>query len=589
MSRRLRSVPALVALVVVIDVVAQTLVARSGGPLGPAIFDGVNAAVLALAGGWVWRRRPDLPAGPLLVLTGAAVALNNLVYLPDAPALRLAGMVILPLFIPPLVYAVLSFPGRLERPDRLLAGAAVGLTTLSWWVVLLVYAPPPRPTVSTYLSPFADRELYAGLALANGIAAGLLGLTTAARAVRRWRQSTPAARRIHAPVMLSGAATTGIAGLSGPFGFRVLDGIAAPTAVGVLWAIAFLAMPLAVLGTVLRQRSGRLPLGQLLGAIDGGGEGLRAAIADALGDPTLDFAFRLSDEARWRDAAGRPLEAETNRALTPLGPPGARVAIVHDPALREDPVLLEAVARTAGLAIEHERLRAEVRAQLEDAAALRARIVRASDEARRRIERDLHDGAQQTLVSMALALGMLEEELREAPDDGLSLRLVRHAAEQAEAALAELRELARGVFPALLAADGLVPALEELAIASPLEVTLDLALPGRLAPEAEAAAWFLVREALANARVHGHARCAQVRAALEGDQLFVEVVDDGVGGARIITGGGLEQLADRVAALGGRLEVGEAGGGGTRLSARMRAGAHPAPPGANAPAAAPSA
>jgi signal transduction histidine kinase len=324
----------------------------------------------------------------------------------------------------------------------------------------------------------------------------------------------------------------------------------------------------------------------VLGALDpaAGAGAVREAVAEALGDPSLELATR-GPGGIWRLPDGRPAEGADGRVVTPIG---RKAALVHDAVLLEDPVLLATIGATAGLALQHERLTAEVRARLEEAGAVRARIVRASDEARRRIERDLHDGAQQTLVSLALALGMLEEEL-EADADDVAARLVRHAADQAEAALAELRELARGVFPALLGADGLAPALEELAAASPLRVALDVALPERPPQEVEAAAWFLVRDGLANAHEHGRARAAVVRARAEGERLVVEVVDDGVGGAAIVPGGALEQLADRVAALGGRLELGDAPGGGTRLAAALDLGARrPGPPAASAPTAVPS-
>jgi signal transduction histidine kinase len=556
--------------VLLVASVVLTFAGASGAPPAPVAWDAIDVVALLLAGGWLLQRRRGALTGPLLLLTGLAIGISVLTYVDDAPGLRLVGMIALPLFAPPLMLALLGFPdGRARGIDRWLWLGALAACTAGWWAVLATYEPPVGG-IATVAMPFADRSTFEVLGLVHWAACALLGPVIAARLVLRWMRSTPAARRVHLPLVVSGAATALVTGSATPFALEVLDGRPPPDAVLAAWGVGFAIVPATVGLTLLRRRGVRAPVTALLAA----GSSLRDAVAEALGDPTLELVERGPLPA----AAGR------DRAITPLGGQGA---LVHDPALLEDPVLLETVAHTAGLVLEHERLTAEVRAQLEEASAIRRRIVHASDDARRGIERDLHDGAQQTLVSLALALAMLQEEL--ADEHEVAGRLVAHAASQAEAALRELRDLARGVFPALLSADGLGPALEELAAASPLQVGLDLRLAGRVAPEVEAAAWFLVREGLANAAEHGRARGAVVRATEDGGRLEVEVLDDGAGGAAVVRSGALEGLADRVVALGGELEVGEAPGGGTRLAARFDGAAtRPAPPAASAPRAVPS-
>jgi signal transduction histidine kinase len=207
---------------------------------------------------------------------------------------------------------------------------------------------------------------------------------------------------------------------------------------------------------------------------------------------------------------------------------------------------------------------AEAREQL---AASRARIVAAGDRERGRLERNLHDGAQQRLVSLALTLRAAERLVETKP--AAARTLLGEAADELARALEELRELARGLHPAVLAQRGLGAALETLAARAPLPVELDCGLPGRLEPAAEAAAYYVVSEALTNAVKHAGAGAVRVTACLEGDRLAVEVADDGCGGASFASGSGLQGLADRVEALGGRLRVTSPPGTGTVLRAEL--------------------
>ena len=243
-------------------------------------------------------------------------------------------------------------------------------------------------------------------------------------------------------------------------------------------------------------------------------------------------------------------------------------ALIHDPMLRDDPELIEAAAAAARLAIDNERLQATIRAQLQEVRASRARIVEAADAERRRIERNLHDGSQQRLVTLSLALGLARARLGPDADADLA-SLLDEASDELRAALAELRALARGIHPAVLTTAGLGPALESLVERAPLPVRLVAVPDGRLPAAIEAAAYFVVAEALANVAKYAAASSVTVGARWHADGLVVEVVDDGVGGADPARGSGLQGLADRVGALDGQLEVSSPPGGGTRVEATI--------------------
>ena len=270
------------------------------------------------------------------------------------------------------------------------------------------------------------------------------------------------------------------------------------------------------------------------------------------------------------DAEGRPYElpaAGSGRAVTPLAHDGEPVAVlVHDPALLEDARLLESVCAAARLSLENARLHAELQAQLLKVRESRTRIVAAADTERVRIERDLHDGAQQRLVALALDLRMAERELPET--DTATRTLLRAAVDGLQTSVQQLRDLAQGVYPALLTQSGLRAALDDLAARTPGAVTVVDLPPDRLAPDVEATAYFVACEALANAVKHSGAKQIEVGAIVEGSRLVVTVVDDGIGGADP-DGGGLQGLADRVEARGGRLWVDSPAGSGTRVTAEI--------------------
>jgi PAS domain S-box-containing protein len=236
--------------------------------------------------------------------------------------------------------------------------------------------------------------------------------------------------------------------------------------------------------------------------------------------------------------------------------------------VQADRALRESVERARGLAEENQALRSEIEAQLEEVQASRARIVRAADYARRRLERDLHDGAQQRLTTLGLILRSARAQVDADTDPALACA-IDDAIAELKAGLSELRDLARGLHPTLLTDEGLVPALRALAARSPLPVELHAPPLERLPGAVETAAYFVVAEALTNIAKHATAASAGVHVERRDRTLIVEITDDGSGGAALEAGEGLLGLSDRVAALGGRTELDSPVGGGTRLRAEL--------------------
>jgi signal transduction histidine kinase len=282
-------------------------------------------------------------------------------------------------------------------------------------------------------------------------------------------------------------------------------------------------------------------------------------------------AYWAPTSGRFVDAAGEPVElpeGDTGQAVTMLERNGLReAAIIHDAILLEEPGLITSVAGALWLAVENDRLSDEVEAQLEEVRASRARIVEAGDLERRRVERDLHDGAQQRLVSLSLELQVARRALGDDGDPAVRRSLER-ASDEALAALAELRELALGIHPLILTEAGLGAAVESLADRTPVPVTVDIG-DERYPSAVEAAAYFVISEALANVSKYANATRVTVRASAVDDHLRIDIEDDGIGGADPQAGSGLRGLADRLAALDGTISVVSPVGGGTRVSVRI--------------------
>jgi signal transduction histidine kinase len=299
---------------------------------------------------------------------------------------------------------------------------------------------------------------------------------------------------------------------------------------------------------------------------------VREMLAVSLGDRSVAIAYWLPDRGEFVDESGRPMqlpEPGSGRAWTAVERDGAPVAaIVHDAALDTSPELVEAAAAASSLAIDNERLKADLRARLEELRVSRLRIVEAADDARRRIERDLHDGAQQELLALALELRVLRSRV----GDSDALPLVDGIAKRLDVALGELRELARGIHPAILTQSGLAAAVGALAQRATLPVEVEIAVERRLPAPVEAAAYFLVAEALTNVIRYARATGARVHMAMDGDDLVVSVSDDGVGGVDVAAGSGLRGLQDRLATVDGSMEIDSPPGGGTRLTGRIPVG-----------------
>jgi signal transduction histidine kinase len=299
-------------------------------------------------------------------------------------------------------------------------------------------------------------------------------------------------------------------------------------------------------------------------------KGLRDALAHALRDPSLTLVYWLPEFGTYAGLDGRPValpSPETGVATTLIDRDGVPVAaLLHDGWLAEEPELLAAVTAAAAIALENARLDVELRARLQELRGSRARMVEVADKERQRLERNLHDGAQQRLVALSLELSLLGSEL--SSDKGAQERLDR-AQRQIAVSLSELREIARGIHPAVLTAHGLGVALEQLAALAPVRVRLAVETEGRLPEALEVAAYYLVCETLTNVGKYAQASSATVDVSRSNSRVLIEVTDDGIGGADTERGGGLRGIADRVEALDGRLRIWSPVGGGTRIRAEI--------------------
>ena len=532
--------------------------------------------VYAAAGLIAWARRPHNRIGALLTAVGVAW-LGWGLWAADIPVLTALGLLcgMLPFVV--TVHLLLAFPsGRLEH------GGERALVALGYLLIPLVQVPTQllgasRDDGITILD-VVDDPAVADLAQAVQVAAqGALLVAAAVLLARRLRAEDPGWRRVAAPLYLAGLTALAfvvlVEALHGT-GFTAAGG----TAVDVLDAVAIAAvmvLPIAFLWVMFRggfARAGELAelLGRLADAPLGSAH-LADAVADALGDPTATVAYWLPGEQRYVDAGGAELESDSHRGVEEVSHDGSRVgAIVYDRRLLRETEPLRSVASTVGLALERERLAAELRAGARELRASRARLAEAADDERRRIARDLHDGAQQRLVLLAIE----SERLARRADEPAAVR--QAAAELRaglDAALTDIRGLVQGIVPPLLAERGLATAVEELAAQAPVPVTLTVERGELEAPEhVQSTAYFVVSEALANVAKHAGASRATVLVRRSDGVLRIEVSDDGVGGADRTRGSGLDGLADRVAALGGTFAVEGAPSAGTSVRAELPCG-----------------
>ena len=341
---------------------------------------------------------------------------------------------------------------------------------------------------------------------------------------------------------------------------------------GGAWVTALMAIPSAIvtigvldgLGSVMRRLttfflSSPPPADQLV----------RDSLAEGLGDESLTIAYWLPEREIFVDDDGHEVQISaataSGRVWTPVEHDGKLIAaIIHRPDLANTDIV-QTAGTAAVLQLENERLRADLKARLDELRASRARIVEVSDAERRRLERNLHDGAQQQLVALALQLRLA----RNKTTDEESAKLIDGALEQLDQALSELRELARGIHPAILSDRGLDAAVKALAERQPLPTEVEFEVKHELEPSVEATAYFVVAEGLTNIGKYAGAELATVRVRERDGELEVEVSDDGCGGADASKGSGLRGLEERLRAMDGTLSVESEAGEGTRLIARI--------------------
>jgi signal transduction histidine kinase len=536
-----------------------------------AIFGPLIGGASIGTGLLAWLRRPDNRFGVLMVALGFSYCLSGLI-VTTQPWPFIAGLALIALPYAVLFHILLAFPGgRLQtRGSRALAAAAYAVATAGWWTCMLFQDTTRIGVPRNPLLVANEPELFKALADGRLVVVAALIALLGAVLVRRYRAANPPARRALAPVYLSGGLVLAL------YAVWALLGVAgAPRALQEnlerARVIALALVPFAFLAGLLRSRvAGAAAVSQLVARLGGERPGsLRDALAEALGDPSLTLAYWTP--GGWVDAEGAAFTPPgAGRASTPV----ERVALlVHDAAIAEERELVKAVVGAAALALENERLAAELRANVKQLRASRSRIVETADAARRAIERDLHDGAQQQLVALALSLRLARSRLERDPKEAAAL--LDTAARDLEAAMRALRELARGIHPAVLSDHGLAAALEALAQRFPFPIEIAAAPDERLPDAVEVAAYFVVAEAITNVARYAQASHATVTVERDGATLVVEVADDGIGGADPDAGSGLRGLADRVAALDGRLAVASPPGGGTAVRASI-----PCPPAA---------
>jgi signal transduction histidine kinase len=549
----------------------------AGGRAVPVLVVVVGWAFVA-AGAIAWLRRPDNRMGVLLVVFGLVVLLTGFTVDDDALP-YLVSTFADPLAIAVFAHLLLAFPsGRPEgRVARSVVAALYAVAVVPQ--VAIALSDPRLGDASCTTCPgnlllVAEAPSLASALLALQRVAGLaLVLAALALVARRRRATTGFAREAYAPVLGAGGTILAV-GIASAVAQDIGLDPAIQRDAQLFFIATFVALPAAFLhgltrARVFRTASVRRLLERLTtaAAADGSSGGVD-------GHPALTVAHWLPEPGTYVDRDGRPFT---------LPPPGGAVAtteidhrgrrlgvLVHDAALADDPALMATATGAAALALENDRLEVELRARLEALRRSRARIVEAGDAERRRLGRDLHDGAQQRLISLLLDLQLARERWDAEPRAARAL--VDQALESARAAVGELRELAAGIHPAVLSQRGLDAALETLAARSAVPVELEILLQARLPAAVETAAYFVAAEALTNVVKHAGATHARVAVRREGGTAVVEIADDGAGGAALDGGTGVLGLADRVGALGGTLSLDSPRGGGTVLRARFPLG-----------------
>lgn len=524
----------------------------------------LSVSSLAIASGLVlWRLRPENRTGFLLALAGILWTIGGIRAYRNPWAFGVGqcfdGS-------QDLVFAhlLVAYPsGRLGSSRlRLLVAAGYGIFVLDVLKTMTMDLPRHVNAFAVWHAP----ALSSALDTTGSVAGGTYATSAILIIGMRWLAAPSSRRRVLGPVLLAAvflASTIAVdqivAGVSG----------SEPGIVFFPPLVARLVVPLAFLFGLVRARLDRVAVGDLVRELDASGAGtMQSALARVLHDPGLQVGYRLEDRAEFVDANGRPLALPADSAsheVTYVSRGDAQLAaIVHERALLEQPDLLASVVAAVRLALDNERLNAQLRSQLQELRASRSRLVRTADSERRRLERDLHDGAQQRLLALGLALNLLRDRL----GDGEPAQLLAEAEEELATAVRELRELARGIHPAILADQGLAAAARTLATRSPVPVEV-VANGRRFPPAVETAGYYLIAEALTNITRYSGATRARIEIGESDGLAVIAVEDDGVGGADPAKGTGLAGLADRVGALDGRLVVDSRPGSGTTIRAEL--------------------
>jgi signal transduction histidine kinase len=567
---------------VVIGLLALSLIVTSDHATSRGLF-----AAFTLVVGWsflgtglfAWWRRPDNRTGALMTATGFAWFLQAMTAA-NSPGIFTAGFALNTLAYGLLIHMLVAFPdGRLTtRAQRAVMTMAWFVVTVAQWALIPFLDPhdfpdcancPDNPLLVNGDKGLADLLLGVQTFLAVAALTGVVVVL-----VRRYRAAPPAQRRTLGPVLWAGGlgmiATAVQLAVSSA---GVEDAVAQGLYIASLTVLA--TVPFAFLFGLLRSRLTRAgAVGNLISRLGEGRErrgSLRDALADALGDPTLELGYWLPDRERYVDATGQSFELPgpgSGRAWTAVARDGEPLAaIVHDASLAEERELIDTAGAAAALTLENERLDAELRARVEELSRSRERLVEVGLAERRALERNLHDGAQQRLVALALSLRLARGKIED--DPGGASALLDEAMGELGEATSELRELARGIHPAVLSDRGLPAALEALAGRAPVVVDVIETPADSLPAAVEAVAYYVVAEALTNVAKYADAQRAEVRVTRDNGRVLVQVTDDGVGGADPAGGSGLRGLADRLAAFDGRLEVESPRGAGTTIRAQI--------------------
>jgi signal transduction histidine kinase len=496
------------------------------------------AADLALAWSLVaasvvaWDRRRWRPTAQLLAAAAFALLAADLAWT-STRAVGTIGVLLGWLWAAILVQLVMTFPeGRAWTPG-------------AWIVVLAAYAAAVGGQIVVAFASAHTRPAHQ----AQEIVALAVGAAVLILVAPRLVGLRGPGRRAYAPFLLAAAGSAAAA--VGFLGWALASD-SSPPALVTIARVVTISLPIGVVWGIAWSRLHRPQASELVVDLSTEAADMRTRLARALEDPTLEVAYRL-DDGRYVDAAGHAIELprQRDRAVTALASGGEEIAVlVHDPALLDEPELVESVRATASLVLENERLAAQVRSQLVEVRASRTRIVAAADAERHRIERNLHDGAQQRLVALSMSLGLEASRA----DEGAAGSLSR-AQDEVEQAIGELRALARGIHPTLLRDEGLEAAIVSLARRTPLPVTVEGSAPASIPDTVELAAYFVVAEALTNVVKHSSATDAAVILVHDEGTLRVIVRDNGVGGAHIAPEAGLAGLRDRLEALEARLAI----------------------------------